>query len=172
MKKIIISIVIAFICIAANAQKNIIKTNPFGLAFGNINLIYERLLNNHSSILVKGQYGYNLLGTSVNLFGCGVDYRYYFTYAKKAVLIGIPLLVDVIGQPLGECGNGIGVQTERGVREARRRPGPDGPHLPGLNIQPQLHYSWTSAEQQELSDDFRVVDGRERRGILQHRQAG
>ena len=33
-------------------------------------------------------------------------------------VIGVPLLVGVIGQPLGEGGNGIGVQAERGVREA------------------------------------------------------
>lgn len=111
MKKIIISIVIAFICIAANAQKNIIKTNPFGMAFGNINLIYERLLNNHSSILVKGQYGYNLLGTSVNLFGCGVDYRYYFTYAKKAVPSGFYINPEILFQ--GGAINTIDVQDNK-----------------------------------------------------------
>lgn len=98
MKKVIVSIVIAFICIAANAQNNIIKTNPFGMAFGNINLIYERLLNNYSSILVKGQYGYNIMGTSISAFGCAVDYRYYFTHAKKAVPSGFYINPEIMFQ--------------------------------------------------------------------------
>ena len=68
-----------------NAQSNVIKTNPLGLAFGSFNATYERVFGTTSSLLVRGQYMYKLLGVDVNLAGAGLGYRYYFTHAKKPV---------------------------------------------------------------------------------------
>jgi hypothetical protein len=71
-----------------NAQSNVIKTNPLGLAFGNFNATYERVFGTTSSLLVRGQYMYKLLGVDVSLAGAGLGYRYYFTHAKKPVPAG------------------------------------------------------------------------------------
>jgi len=85
MKKLIISLVFVAFAFSINAQSNVIKTNPLGLAFGNFNATYERVLGTSSSILFRGQYMYRLLGVKVNLGGVGIGYRYYFTHAKKPV---------------------------------------------------------------------------------------
>jgi hypothetical protein len=85
MKKLIISLVFVAFAIGINAQGNVIKTNPLGLAFGNFNATYERVLGTTSSILFRGQYMYRLLGVKVNLGGVGLGYRYYITHAKKPV---------------------------------------------------------------------------------------
>lgn len=88
MKKLIITLVFVAFAFGINAQSNVIKTNPLGLAFGNFNATYERVLGTSSSILVRGQYMYRLLGVKVNLIGAGLGYRYYFTHAKKPVPAG------------------------------------------------------------------------------------
>jgi len=85
MKKLIISLVFVAFAFGINAQSNVIKTNPLGLAFGNFNATYERVLGTSSSILIRGQYMYRLLGVKVNLIGAGLGYRYYITHAKKPV---------------------------------------------------------------------------------------
>lgn len=77
------------VCFSANAQQqNVIKTNPFSLAFGNFNATYERVLNSSSSFLVQGNYMYKLFGLDVTAGGLGLGYRYYFTHAKKQVPSG------------------------------------------------------------------------------------
>lgn len=88
MKKLILSLVFVAFAFSINAQSNVIKTNPLGLAFGNFNATYERVFGTTSSLLLKGQYMYKLLGTNVNLAGAGIGYRYYFTHAKKPVPAG------------------------------------------------------------------------------------
>ena len=80
-----IALVLLSFAFGAGAQSNIIKTNPIGLAFGNFNVTYERVLNPSSSFLVKGNYMYKLLGADVSLAGLGLGYRYYITHAKKEV---------------------------------------------------------------------------------------
>jgi len=85
MKKLILSFVFIAFAFGINAQSNVIKTNPLGLAFGNFNATYERVLGTSSSFLIKGQYMYKLLGADVSLAGAGLGYRYYFTHAKKPV---------------------------------------------------------------------------------------
>lgn len=85
MKKLMIALVLLSFAFGAGAQSNIIKTNPIGLAFGNFNVTYERVLNPSSSFLVKGNYMYKLLGADVSLAGLGLGYRYYITHAKKEV---------------------------------------------------------------------------------------
>ena len=88
MKKLIISLALIVFALGAHAQNNVIKTNPLGLAFGNFNLTFERVISPSSSVLIRGQYMYKLLGIKVNMGGLGVGYRYYITHAKKPVPSG------------------------------------------------------------------------------------
>jgi len=85
MKKLFLTLTFVALVFSLSAQSNVIKTNPLGMAFGNFNATYERVLGTTSSILIRGQYMYKLLGVEVNLAGFGLGYRYYFTHAKKAV---------------------------------------------------------------------------------------
>ena len=85
MKKLILSLVFVALAFSISAQSNVIKTNPLGLAFGNFNATYERVLGTSSSVLIRGQYMYKLLGTDVSLAGLGLGYRYYITHTKKPV---------------------------------------------------------------------------------------
>ena len=91
MKRLLLSLAIAA-CMTtfadAQSYNNVIKTNPLGLAFGNFNATYEKVLNEKSSVLLSGNYLYQFLGIDVNTFGLGAAYRYYFTYAKKDVPSG------------------------------------------------------------------------------------
>lgn len=88
MKKLIISLALIALAFGAQAQNNVIKTNPLGLAFGNFNATYERVLGTSSSILIRGQYMYKIFGLKVGLGGVGLGYRYYITHAKKPVPSG------------------------------------------------------------------------------------
>lgn len=85
MKKLFLTLSFVALFFSLSAQSNVIKTNPLGMAFGNFNATYERVLGTTSSVLIRGQYMYKLLGVEVNLAGFGLGYRYYFTHAKKAV---------------------------------------------------------------------------------------
>lgn len=85
MKKLILSLAFVAMAFGLNAQSNVVKTNPLGLAFGNFNATYERVLGTSASVLIKGQYLYRLFGVDVSLAGGGVGFRYYITHAKKPV---------------------------------------------------------------------------------------
>lgn len=74
--------------ISLNAQDNVIKANPIGLAFGNFNATYERVLNDKTSVLIDANYRYSLFGLDVSAFGVGAAYRFYITNAKKPVPAG------------------------------------------------------------------------------------
>lgn len=67
---------------------NVIKTSPIGLAFGNFNATYEKVLNTKSSVLFSASYMYKLLGADISAGGVGAGYRYYFTHAKRVVPTG------------------------------------------------------------------------------------
>ncbi|HMS70582.1 MAG TPA: DUF3575 domain-containing protein [Saprospiraceae bacterium] len=69
----------------ATSQSAVVKTSPIGLAFGNFNVTYEKVLNSSSSALVSANYIYKLFGIKVGTFGLGAGYRYYITHAKKDV---------------------------------------------------------------------------------------
>lgn len=49
MKKLILSLVFVLLAFGLNAQSNVIKTNPLGLAFGSFNATYERVFGTTSS---------------------------------------------------------------------------------------------------------------------------
>jgi len=72
----------------AQAYDNVIKTSPIGLAFGNFNATYERVISESSSVLVSANYVYQFLGIDVNTVGLRGAYRYYFTHEKKDVPTG------------------------------------------------------------------------------------
>ncbi len=119
MKKLFISLALVFVCFAAKAQQNIIKTNPFALAFGYFNVTYERVVNSSSSVLFQGGYSYQLLGLNVNLGELGAGYRYYMTHAKKDVPVGFYVTPEV-SFGFGKSGNtsvtSFGVGAELGYQ--------------------------------------------------------
>ena len=91
MKKLLITAVFVAICATFSfAQDNVLKTNPIGLAFGNFNVTYEKVLNSRkSSVLFSASYIYEIFSVDVNTFGIGAGYRYYLTHAKKDVPTGL-----------------------------------------------------------------------------------
>ncbi|MDX1683649.1 MAG: DUF3575 domain-containing protein [Saprospiraceae bacterium] len=90
------------ISLVSSAQSNVVKTGPVSLAFGNINVRYEKVLNESSSIQVKGNYWLNFGDEDVQLYGGGVGWRYFFTHAKKPVPAGFYIM------PFAEAGGGTG----------------------------------------------------------------
>lgn len=85
MRKIALILVLFAASLSAQAQKNIIKTNPVSLAFGNFNVDYERVISESSSFTASASYMYKLLGLEVAAGGLGLGYRYYITHAKKDI---------------------------------------------------------------------------------------
>ena len=76
MKKSIYSVlVILLMANFVNAQ--IVKTNPLGLAFGNINAKYEHVINDKQSVQVGAKYIYKFLIFEVNGFGVDGEYRFF-----------------------------------------------------------------------------------------------
>ena len=89
MKKLLIILLLGVgFSLSSDAQSQVIKTNPLGLAFGNFNVSYERTLNESSSINVFANYFFGLAGLDVQAFGVGAGWRYYFTHAKKPIPAG------------------------------------------------------------------------------------
>jgi len=62
---------------------NIIKLNPISMAFGNINLIYQRAIGKSSAIQIGGNYWYRFLGTEVSGFGIRGGYQFFVTGRTK-----------------------------------------------------------------------------------------
>lgn len=91
-KKSLFTILLCILLFSTNGfaqeRTNVIKANPFGLALGNFNVTYEKVLNSKSSVIVKGTYAYKLLGTDLTALGLGAGYRYYFTHSKTEVPSG------------------------------------------------------------------------------------
>lgn len=54
MKKLLISFALFTLFFGVKAQTNVITTNPIGLAFGNFNANYEKVLNSSSSLVFRG----------------------------------------------------------------------------------------------------------------------
>ena len=85
MKKLFLFSVIAIFGFAATAQENIVKYNPLALIVGEIQIGYERVLNDKQSLQVDLAYAsfdsgsYDYTG-----FGAGLQYRFYLQKAKEA----------------------------------------------------------------------------------------
>jgi hypothetical protein len=89
MKNLLLILVLGIgFSLSANAQTQVIKTNPLALAFGNFNVTYERTLNESSSLNIFGNYFFGLGDLDVTAFGVGAGWRYYFTHSKKPIPAG------------------------------------------------------------------------------------
>lgn len=90
MKKALLIAVLAIAGLCnVNAQENVIKMNPLGLAFGAIDLSYERVLNEKSSIEIGIAYSSLNVTTSgssskANGFGLEGKYKMYFSNSGSA----------------------------------------------------------------------------------------
>lgn len=86
MKKTIILLGILAISFGANAQKNVIKVNPFGLLFGTIPLQYERVLGPKSSVgadVSFMSYSASVGFESVSYTGFGLEGKYKIGLSTK-----------------------------------------------------------------------------------------
>lgn len=133
--------------LSANAQTQAIKTNPLGLAFGNFNVTYEKVLNDKSSFLVSGSYWYSLFGVDVGLGGVGAGWRYFFTHKNKDVPAGFYLM------PQANVGFGgdvlrIGVGAEIGYQWVW-----SSGFVLDLGIGPQYTYFNYNGDDDDLFDD-------------------
>ena len=89
MKKLLLLIAIVATGFTANAQKNVFKVNPLGLAFGSLDVSYERVLSEKSSVELGITYSsFDVTGgsTKVSTNGYGVEgkYKFYFSSDKDA----------------------------------------------------------------------------------------
>lgn len=94
MKKLLFTFFISLMVSGASfaqekAPANVVKVNPLGLLFGNLNFTYERAISAHSSL--NATVGYTSLSATVDGentrltgFGVGGGYRYYFSADKVA----------------------------------------------------------------------------------------
>lgn len=62
---------------------NVIKVNPIGLAFGNINLGYQRALAPAHAFQISANYWYKIFGTTVSGFGMRGGYQFFLTSRTK-----------------------------------------------------------------------------------------
>ncbi len=84
MKKLIfIFCVVVFTGNSISAQKNVLKMNPLGFAFGIYNLTYERALSSSTSFQVKGSFFSKLFGLEVSSLGFDADFKYFITHKRK-----------------------------------------------------------------------------------------
>jgi len=78
---------LSFFCNAQNENEepfpNVLKVNPISLAFGNINLNYQRALNNNSAIQIGANYWYKIFGTDVSGIGLRGGYQFFLTSRTK-----------------------------------------------------------------------------------------
>jgi len=79
MKKILLlTILMAVFAFQANAQKNVVKFNPFPLILGTIELSYERVVTENSSLeLDMGYTSITFNDDRYNGFSVGLQYRFY-----------------------------------------------------------------------------------------------
>ncbi|TCP25769.1 uncharacterized protein DUF3575 [Tenacibaculum skagerrakense] len=89
MKKFLLTIAVVAIGFAANAQKNVIKANPLGLAFGVADLSYERAVSDKSSFEIGLSYaGADVTSgsekISASAIGAEGKFKFYFSSDKDA----------------------------------------------------------------------------------------
>lgn len=89
MKKIFVVAVIVLGFTSLNAQENVAKVNPLGLALGSAELGYERVLTNNSSVEIALAYSSSdatVGGNTEKATGFGVEgkYKMYFSSSNDA----------------------------------------------------------------------------------------
>lgn len=75
MKRILVLGMLFLAFNSSNAQTNVIKANPLGLAFGIANAGYEFATNESQTLTISGIY-FNVL--DIKGLGAGAEYRFYF----------------------------------------------------------------------------------------------
>jgi hypothetical protein len=80
MKKIIFILFLFYVFNSLQAQKNAVKVNPLGLAFGAVNGGYEFAVGDNQTVTISGVY-YDFSG--IYGFGVGAEQRFYFS-SKEA----------------------------------------------------------------------------------------
>jgi hypothetical protein len=86
MKKLVLMLAFIATAIGANAQKNVVKVNPFGLLFGTIPLQYERVLGAKSAVGVDVSfmnYSASLGSESASFTGFGFEGKYKISISSK-----------------------------------------------------------------------------------------
>ncbi len=83
MKKIVFIAIAMFAFNFANAQSNVVKVNPLGMAFGIFNGTFEHALNEKTSVTVGLNY-FNWKVINTSGLGGEVAYRFYFSKNNDA----------------------------------------------------------------------------------------
>ena len=92
--------------------KNVIKTNPITMAFGDFNATWERATSDRSAMTYSVNIFAGAFGGEFDGFAATVGYKYYFTHSK----LGIPegfygrILGGILGGE-GEVGFRVGGQV-------------------------------------------------------------
>ncbi|SNY99417.1 DUF3575 domain-containing protein [Flagellimonas pacifica] len=86
MRKMYLTTIALFaIGFMVKAQENVIKVNPLALAFGTMEIGYERVLNQKQSFQVDlGYTTFSTGGSKYSGFGIGAQYRFYIQEGKHA----------------------------------------------------------------------------------------
>lgn len=90
MKKSIFCLAIFMIALVKlNAQENVVKVNPLGLAFGVSQLSYERALDSNSAAELSLAYtslnaSFGSTEAKVSGFGGEIKYKFYFSSSNDA----------------------------------------------------------------------------------------
>ena len=90
---------------------NIIKLNPISLAFGNINLMYQRAIGRSSAVQIGANYWYRFLGTEVTGFGVRGGYQFFVTNRTKSSPEGFYLGPHLSYNSLTEKETDVSVNT-------------------------------------------------------------
>jgi hypothetical protein len=90
MKRILfvlcISMALTFQSFAQDGENlpNVIKVNPIGLAFGNINMSYQRALGSAHAVQIGANYWYKVFGSEVSGLGLRAGYQFFLTSRTKS----------------------------------------------------------------------------------------
>jgi hypothetical protein len=90
---------------------NVVKLNPIGLAFGNINLGYQRALAPAHAFQVSANYWYKIFGTEVSGFGIRGGYQFFLTSQTKEAPEGFYIGPQISYNSLNEKGTDVSVSA-------------------------------------------------------------
>ena len=88
---------------------NVVKVNPIGLAFGNINLGYQRALGTAHAVQISANYWYKIFGTDVSGFGIRGGYQFFLTSRTKSAPEGFYIGPQISFNSLKETNTDVSV---------------------------------------------------------------
>jgi hypothetical protein len=121
MKKVLVVIAMLALGFTANAQKNVIKANPLGLAFGVGDFSYERVVSDNQAFEIglsfasaKVTSGSEVVSSSA--IGGEGKYKFYFSSAKDAPRgwYAAPFVSYAVSSANNSAGTDIGFSTFSG----------------------------------------------------------